>query len=255
MKLRPVRRADIEAAATLLAEGFPVHACDTWLESLRRLFAHVEARNEDAIGYIASAGGADIGIGLAFACRRSAFTAEPHDMVNLAAFYLRPGHEWLTPLFLRRMMTRPDVEYLDITASDSMRVLNRRIGFADRTAGSVVVPTPLAALTPAAGIRLLPLEKAAGLLSPEHHALLEAHDHLDAMPLVISRTGRHEPLILVGVRRKHVPGARVILARDRALLATAIGPIARYLLRRGLMFLEFDSPAPAPMRSITHFQS
>ena len=42
-------------------------------------------------------------------------------------------------------------------------------------------------------------------------------------------------------------GARVILARDRALLATAIGPIARYLLRRGLMFLEFDSPAPAPI--------
>lgn len=245
MKLRPILRADAHLAATLLAEGFPVHSFGTWQESIRRLFAHVERMGGDSIGHIASAGDRETGIGLAIPGMRSAYEPAPRRVVNLAAFYLRPGNEWMTTLFLRRMMKDPAVEYVDLTASPQMQAVNRRLGFTDRTRGMVVIPTALAALRPAGRVRIIPFANlSSGMLPPEHHALLDQHARLHAMALAVEVDGICHPLILVKNRRKRFAGARVVLARDADLIRTAAGPLSRHLLKLGILFLEFDSPSP-----------
>lgn len=244
MKLRPILRAEAHTAASLLAEGFPVHAIDTWRDSIRLLFSHVATADDGSIGYIASAGGRDVGIGLAFSTRRTAYEAEPRDIVNLAAFYMRTGHEWMTTPFLRRMMKDPDVEYVDLTASVAMREVNRRLGFVDRSEGMVVVPTFAAALRPGRGVRILAgNDVPAGAMAEEHRRLLARHGRLNAISLAIEIDGELHPLILARTFRKRVYGARVILARDRALIRAVLGPLARYLLRLGIVFLEFDACA------------
>lgn len=48
------------------------------------------------------------------------------------------------------------------------------------------------------------------------------------------------PVILAPGRRKGVAGARVILAPSRALLRDAAGALARHLLARGYLFMDFD---------------
>jgi hypothetical protein len=245
MKLRPILRTDAHAAANLLHEGFAVHSRETWKDSVDRLFAHVEQHSAQSIGFIASAGGRDIGIGLAIPGVRSAYEPSPREVINLAAFYLRPGNEWMTTLFLRRMMKDPSVEYVDLTASVQMREVNRRLGFIDHTRGAVVVPTALASLRPGRGVRILqPCDRAAAGLSSEHRTLLEQHDRLGAISLVVEIDGLCHPLILVRNRRKRIPGARVILARDKDLLRAVAGPLSRFLLKQGILFLEFDSPSP-----------
>lgn len=246
MKLRPILRADTHTAAALLAEGFPALSRETWLDSIRRLFAHAEALGENAIGYIATAGNKDIGISLAIPGRGGAFEAAPRKVVNLAAFYLRTGHEWMTTLFLRRIMSDASVEYRDITASEAMQDVNRKLGFSDLSTGMTIVPALLSALRPSSGAAIVPWSALAeAALDTEHRHLLEQHAGLGAMPLALAIDGRIEPLILVRTRRKRMAGARVILVRDRQLLHRALGAISRHLLRQGMLFLEFDSPAPA----------
>lgn len=244
MKLRPILRAEAHTAASLLTEGFPVHAIDTWRESIRLLFSHVATADDGSIGYIASAGGRDVGIGLAFSTRRTAYEATPRDIVNLAAFYMRPGNEWMTTPFLRRMMKDPDVEYVDLTASVAMREVNRRLGFSDRSEGMVVVPAFAAALRPGRGVRILAgKDIPPGEMAAEHRRLLARHSLLGAISLAIEIDGIFHPLILARTFRKRVRGARIILARDRALIRAVLGPLARYLLRLGILFLEFDASA------------
>lgn len=244
MKLRPILRADANAAVSLLSEGFPVHSRQAWQDSVRRLFAHVEHGWDGSIGHIASEGGRDIGLGLAIPGHRSAYEPEPRKVVNLAAFYLRPGNEWMTTLFLRRMMKDASVEYVDLTASIAMREVNRRLGFTDRSHGIVVAPTALAALRPARRVRIIPFEKLThGMLSPEHRSLLEHHARLQAIALAVEVDGACHPLILVKSRRRRVVGARVVLARDTELIRRIAGPLSRHLLGSGILFLEFDSTA------------
>jgi hypothetical protein len=248
MKLRPILRSEANAAVALLAEGFPVHSRQIWQESVRRLLAHVERDWDGSIGYIASDGAKDVGIGLAIPGLRSAYEAAPRKVVNLAAFYLRPGNEWMTTLFLRRMMKDPSVEYVDVTASVAMREVNRRLGFTDRTHGVVVVPTALAALRPAPRIRITPFEQLAnGMLSQEHMELLARHAEMQAIALAVEVDGAIHPLILVRNYRKRVVGARVVLAENRELIRRAAGPLSRHLLRMGILFLEFDSPGPVSL--------
>lgn len=244
MKLRPILRAEAHTAASLLAEGFPVHAVDTWRESIRLLFSHVATSDDGAIGYIATAGGRDVGIGLAIPTQRTAYEAEPRNIVNLAAFYLRPGNEWMTTPFLRRMMKDPDVEYVDLTASVAMREVNRRLGFTDQSEGMIVVPTFAAALRPGRGVRVLRSnEVPRGAMSDEHRGLLVRHEQLGAISLAVEIGDDFHPLILARSYRRRVRGTRVILARDRDLVGAVLGPLCRHLLKLGILFLEFDACA------------
>ncbi|HHY51420.1 MAG TPA: hypothetical protein GYA10_16935 [Alphaproteobacteria bacterium] len=246
MQLRPILRPDADAAAAMLSEGFRTHSAQRWLESVHLLFSHVGHTGDGSIGYVASVGGRDVGICLAIPARRSAYETEPRDVVNFAAFYLRPGNEWMATPFLRRMMRDPTVEYLDLTATISMREVNRRLGFTDRSRGMVVVPTAVAALRPGGGARIIPLHDISpDMLSPDHHRLLVQHDRLHGMSLVAEIDGAFHPLIFAWSLRKGVWGARVVLARDRDLIRAVLGPLSRYLLRRGLVFLEFDGMSNA----------
>lgn len=252
MKLRPILRADADLAATLLAEGFPVHSPKTWQQSVGRLFDHVEQIGIDSIGQIAAVGEQDIGIGLAIPSMRRAYEPAPRKVINLAAFYLRPGNEWMTTLVLRRMMKDPSVEYVDLTASPQMREVNRKLGFVDRTHGVVVVPTVFGALRPARHVKIIPFaDLPAGLVSPELYELLERHHHLHAMSLAVEVDGICHPLILVKSYRRRLVGARIVLARDTELVEAVAGALARHLLRQGILFFEFDSPYAAAITGST----
>lgn len=245
MKLRPIFRADMHAAVALLTEGFPVQA---WQDSLGQLFRLVGQDCDGSIGHIASADGRDVGICLSIPSIRFAYEPAPRKVVNLAGFYLRPGHEWMTGLFMRRIMKDASVEYVDITASEAMRQVIRRLGFTDRTSGMVVVPTALTALRPGRGARIVPMsELSPGQMAPDHIRLLEHHARLSAICLAVETAGEYHPLILVRGRRRRLGSARVLLARDRELIRAAAGPLSRWLLRQSIAFLEFDSPSPVPI--------
>ncbi len=246
MKLRPIEIGEADKAAALLGEGFPSHSREAWAGTVARLFNYVQRIGETAIGQFVVAGGDEIGLCLAIPSRRVAYASQPENIVNLAAFFLRPGQEWMAPLVMRRMTADRSVEYTDLTASPSMRRINRQIGFADHSAGSVFVPLAVAALQPGRGAKVVPRATIpAGALSDDHMRLLDHHAALGCIAVALEIDGACHPLILASSPRRGMPCARVVLARDRLLIRRALGPLARHLLRRRFAFLEFDARSKA----------
>ncbi|MBX9466308.1 MAG: hypothetical protein KL840_25575 [Aquamicrobium sp.] len=244
MKLRPIEIGEAGKAAALLAEGFPSHSHEAWAGTVERLFAHVQAIGETSIGQFVMAGGDEIGLCLAIPSYRMAYADPPTRIVNLASFFLRPGHEWMAPLLMRRLTADRSVEYTDLTASPSMRKINRQTGFVDHSEGSVFIPVPVAALRAGRGARVLPLGAIRpGALPDAHIRLLEQHAALGSIAVALEVHGTCHPLILTSSPRRRMPSARVILVRDRQLIRKGLGPIARHLMKRGFAFLEFDARA------------
>ena len=177
MKLRPIEIGEAGKAAALLAEGFPSHSHEAWAGTVERLFAHVQAIGETSIGQFVMAGGDEIGLCLAIPSYRMAYADPPTRIVNLASFFLRPGHEWMAPLLMRRLTADRSVEYTDLTASPSMRKINRQIGFTDHSDGSVFVPVPVAALRAGLGAKIVPLDAIRqGAMPDAHLRLLEQRE-------------------------------------------------------------------------------
>lgn len=238
MKLRPIHSGETDAAVTLLAEGFPDRSPEEWRKGLDRLLAHTARVGERSVGQIVSARGADAGICLTIPSTRTAYTGTPQKVVNLGALYLRPGHEWMAALLMRRLAADAGIDYTDLTASPSMREINRNVGFADRWHGALVIPLPAAALRAPRGARVVQLRDIpAGRMGEAHRRLLEDHAALGCIAAGLELDGVCHPLIFTRLRRRGLPGAQIVLARDRQLIRAALGPIARYLLGRGLTFL------------------
>lgn len=246
MKLRPVRRDEAGKAAALLAEGFPRLSRETWETSIAKMFAHVETLGEASVGQFASVDGNDVGIWLVIPSIRTAYTAAPRKTANLASLYMRPGYEWMTALFMRRLMPDPAVDYVGLTAKLSMQQLGTRLGFVQRSRGAVVIPLVLAALRSSRGAKILSLaDIRPDALPQHHHDLLERHARLGCLAVGIEVDGICHPLIMILSRRRGMLGARLVLARDRQLVRAALGVIARYLLKRGFLFLEFEGVSKA----------
>ncbi|WP_137135395.1 hypothetical protein [Rhizobium sp. FKY42] len=244
MKLRPIDQAEASAAVALLSSGFPSLSHSEWAQTVKKLLNYAAGRSDGVIGQIAEVKGQDVGICLAIANDQRFDGAKPGKRINFSAFYMAPGHEWMTTLFMRRLMANPDVEYTDLTASATMREINRRLGFIDHCEGMIIVATPAASLQSApSGIRLLSLEEGEAeplSLALQHRQVLEDHRALGCAAYVVVEAGIAHPLILAPTSRKGIPGMRVLLARDRALLRSVLGPLSRSLVLAGKTYLEFE---------------
>jgi hypothetical protein len=238
LKLRPIHSGETDAAVTLLAEGFADRSPEAWRAGLERVLAYASHIGEPSVGQIVSARGADAGICLTIPSTRVAYTGTPQKVVNLGAFYLRPGHEWMAALLMRRLAADAAIDYTDLTASPSMREINRNVGFEDRSHGALVIPLPAAAFRPGRSARILRVHDIpAGRMDDAHRRLLEEHAALGCVAVGVEFDGICHPLIFARLRRRGLPGAQIVLARDRQFIRAALGPIARHLVSRGLTFL------------------
>ncbi|WP_374833790.1 hypothetical protein [Paenochrobactrum pullorum] len=241
MKLRAIEIDELDQAATLLHEGFSKRSKVKWLADLRDMHRHAEELGYKNIGFIASNKETDLGICLAVPLIRSIYEAEPVKAINIAAFYMKPEFKWMAALFLRRIMTENDVDYVDVTASSSMRKVNAHLGFTTSATGLLVVPLIATAFRPFKRAKIRRYNpKKSRLFADNTSKILQDHIALGCRVLTIEQDGQIHPVILSPKKRGSLPSARVILTKDRQLIENSIGSLARYLLIRGLFFLEMD---------------
>lgn len=241
MKLRALTIAELDNAVELLKEGFGELSGKSWRDSLLNVFAHAETLGESSVGSVVFNKESDIGICLALPSRRFAYEEEPRKVVNLAAFYLKPQHQWLASVVLRRMMTDTEADYVDLTPSHSMRKVNELLGFTTGTTGLVVVALAGAALRRGMQTKIVPYEYvSADKLSDGVRAMMAAHAKQNCLCLIAEHQGQYHPLILKRKKRAGLSAVRVLLVKDRSFLNGILGPLARYLLRQGCFLLEVE---------------
>lgn len=241
MKIRPLEIGELDLAANLLNEGFGKRSKAKWKANLIDMFRHAESLGRTTVGYFASNKEGDIGICLAIPLVRTIYESDSVTTINIAAFYLNHKYVWMAALFLRRIMTESSVDYVDITASASMRKVNAHLGFTTSAINTLVVPLAATAFRPfqSAKIRTYnPLKS--NEFANDIKKILNDHVALGCRVVTIEQNGENYPVILSPKKRGYLPSVRVILAKDRSLIYQSIGSLARYLMARGFYFLEID---------------
>ncbi|MDP8250534.1 hypothetical protein [Pseudochrobactrum saccharolyticum] len=241
MKLRPLTIDQLDYASELLNEGFHKRTAATWKANLLDIFNHAEKLGHSTIGYIAFNKNGDIGICLTIPLVRSVYEQKPVAAANLAAFYLKPDYQWMAALFLRRIISVADIDYVDVTAIATMRKINTHMGFSTSAIATLVVPLTIAAFRPSNGASIQAYDPLASENFSEDTAqILSDHISLGCLVLMVEVNGERHPVILKPKKRGSLRSARVILVKDRSLIYDSLGTLARYLMLRGYFFLEMD---------------
>lgn len=241
MKLRAVKLEELDHAVALLKEGFGELHPSSWRESLLSIFKHAETFGETSIGSIAFNKDGDIGICLAIPAQHFIYETEPRKVINLAALYLKSQYQWMAPVFVRRLMSDTSADYVDVTPSRSMQEINRHLGFSTLSVGTVIVVLACAAFRRSPQTRILPYGQAtSGHVCEPIKELMERHAEQGCLCLIVEHKGKHYPFIVKRKDRSGLPSSRVLLAPDRSFIKDIIGPLARYLIAKGILCLEFD---------------
>ncbi len=184
------------------------------------------------VGQILRVKGEAAGIMLTIRSRR----AEGGTVVNLSSWYVEPRYRLLGPRMLTRILDEPADRFTDLTPSPVVTDMIGRFGFVQRHAGALLVALPVAALSPARGVRIVD-----GAPDAADAPLLAGHSDLGCIVLrLVSETGE-TPLVVSVAQRRGLPVARLVYAKDLAAVHAAIGPLARLLLARGLPLLEMPA--------------
>lgn len=230
--LEPIERHRLEKANALLARGFPMRTPAFWARGLDRLMAHHHAEGLGPVGQILTVKGEPAGIMLTIRSRR----ADGGTVVNLSSWYVEPRYRLLGPKMLTRILDEPADRFTDLTPSPAVTDMIGRFGFVQRHAGALLVALPVAALSPAGGVRIVESPPDAADAS-----LLAGHKDLGCLVMRVASDEGETPLVISVAHRRGLPVARLVYAQDLAAVRAAIGPLARHLLARGLPLLELPA--------------
>lgn len=244
MKLQSVEDDSLHEAVALLSRGFPERTPGFWQTGLERLAAHRRKTNGRPIGQMMMVDGKPVGVILTIESgHRNG--AQQRAVVNLSSWYIEEEHRWLAARMLSRVVADESVTYTDLSPSLETTRLNERLGFHTATQGVVLFFLPWNALTRRARGEVIPYERLPeGALADDDAVLLGHHSELGCIAGALRTAEGYHPLLFHKVRRKGLPVARAVLAPSRQFIIDNLGPIARFLLERGVPFLALHG-APA----------
>jgi hypothetical protein len=236
MKLRPIDDSTSGDALAVLTRGFPEKSESFWAEGLQKILASPSRHNAEAIGFLMTMGGEDVGIVLTIPGERPGPGA--HNVFNLAAWYVDEPHRWLAPRMLQKVVAQEAV-FTDLTPSLAAQAINPRLGFEILNEGFQVFPLLWTALRARKQARVISVDQAK--LPDDMRATLDQHARLGCVVAVLQDGRDHHPLIFSRMARRHLPGARVILTDSKKLIVDNLAVISRFLLRNGMLFLLMDA--------------
>lgn len=239
--LEPIGTNGLEEAGTVLARGFPARDAAFWQAGLRRLDDHHRRSGLGPCGYLMRRGGEAVGVILTMRSRRSK-GERCETVVNLSSWYIDEPHRWLAPRMLKQVLDEEAV-ITDLTPSPRVLQMMDHFGFQPWTEGAHIVALPLAALRPSRGIRLADARRDLAGLSPGQANLAADHLAFGCIVATLAWNGHVSPLVFAPTRRRGIPSARLVYAEDRPALPAALGPIARFLLARGILCAELPGDA------------
>ena len=240
--MRPIDPAYVAAAVAVLSIGFPKATALFWQSALDRLRAF--GGNAEAgvpIGHLLMADDKAVGVILTPARMRTRPDGTRQKIVNLSSWYIDPAHRWRAPVMLRAVTRDADALYTDLTPTLEVQKMLPAFGFKPINRGLKRLFTPFKALAVRLSGRVRDLKSVpAGSVAEPTHALLESHRALDCLPCALKAGERWHPLMFKARRVRRLPAAELVYCEDHALLERHMAAVARYLLRRGKLFLIIE---------------
>lgn len=247
MKLRAIDDCNSAEALAVLKRGFPEKTESFWANALRKILSSPSRRDAEPIGFLMAVGHDDVGIVLTIPGRKTG-PSGTRDVVNLAAWYVDEPHRWLAARMLQKVVAREASVFTDLTPSSTVQKINQRLGFEILNEGFQVFPLPWTALRARTQARIISPDEAG--LADATRATLDHHARLGCLVGVLRNGADQHPLIFSRMRRRGLPGVRIILTSSKRLVVDHLAVISRFLLRNRLFFLQMDANrADATIRS------
>lgn len=240
LDLHPIDDRNVDIATSMLVRGFPEQSRAFWDTGLQKILTLHDAAQHPPIGYLMTVGNDSAGIVLTIPSRR------PHnagyiDVVHLAAWFIEEQYRWLAARMMKKVVAATDTVFYDLTPNAAAQVINRKLGFDLLHEGFLIYLLPITALRPGGDGRMLSFEQAAPRLPAGEVEMLKQHRALGCIVGALQYGSRLSPLVFAPIKRRGVPGVRLIRADSRKLVTDNLGAVSRALLRQGKFFLRMDA--------------
>jgi hypothetical protein len=244
LRCRQIEERDIEAVASLLANGFRTHDRQFWLQAFVQLRRHATPAGLPKYGYLLESDGRVVGAVLLIC---SLVRAGEADMprCNLSSWYVDPEFRAYAPMLVARALRHKDVTYVNVSPAPHTRPIIEAHGFS-RYCDGIFVAMPALSRCGGEKVKLYDGTRTPKVsFDPHDRDVLLQHAALGCVSLWCATPERAYPFVFRRrFVRKIVPCAQLIYCSDVADFVRFSGAIGRRLALRGLPFVIIDANAP-----------
>jgi hypothetical protein len=245
LRCRQIGAADIEAVASLLARGFPVHDREFWLKAFAQLARHEPPAGLPKYGYLLAMGGEVVGAVLLI-CSTIRTGGAAITRCNLSSWYVDPEFRAYAPMLVARAIRHKDVTYTNVSPAPHTRPIIEAQGFSRYSDGVFVAITALNGIFGGRTAQVLDATKHPEVeCDPFDREVLLQHAALGCDSLWCVASGQASPFVFrPRLVKGHIPCAQLIYCRDVDDFVRFAAPIGRFLAKRGKFFVVIDANGP-----------
>jgi hypothetical protein len=247
LRCRQIEAADIEAVASLLARGFPVHDREFWLKAFAQLARHEPPAGLPKYGYLLAMGGEVVGA-LLLICSTIRTGGAAITRCNLSSWYVDPEFRAYAPMLVARAIRHKDVTYTNVSPAPHTRPIIEAQGFSRYSDGVFVAITAFNGLFGGRKAEVIDAVEQPDIpCDPFDREVLLQHAALGCDSVWCVAAEQASPFVFrPRLVKGRVPCAQLIYCRDVADFVRFAAPIGRFLARRGKFFVVIDANGPIP---------
>jgi len=245
LRCRQIEENDVEAVASLLANGFRTHDRQFWLQAFVQLRRHATPAGLPKYGYLLESDGRVVGaVLLICSLVRAGEVDAPR--CNLSSWYVDPAFRAYAPMLVSRALRHKDVTYVNVSPAPHTRPIIEAQGFSRYCDGIFVAMPALSGFLGGEKVKFYDATRTPKVsFDPHDRDVLLQHAALGCVSFWCATPERAYPFVFRRrFVRKIVPCAQLIYCSDVADFVRFAGPIGRLLARRGLPFAIIDANAP-----------
>jgi hypothetical protein len=247
LRCRQIEKADIDAVATLLAQGFPSRRRQFWLHAFAQLTAREPPPGLPKYGYLLDGGGAVVGA-ILLICSTMRSGGAVATRCNLSSWYVQPSFRAYAPLLVSQALRHKDVTYLNVSPAPHTQPIIEAQGFSRYCDGIFIAVPMLKGLFGGPAVELFDAQRPPAVaFDPFDQEVLLEHAAHGCVSLWCATRERAYPFVFrPRLVKVGVPCAQLIYCRDIGDFVRFAGAIGRFLARRGRPFVIIDANGPIP---------
>jgi hypothetical protein len=248
IRCRQIAEADIGAVIDLLTRGFPERGRDYWVRGFERLERRPLPPDYPPYGYLLENDGAPVGVVLLLFAS-FAIGGKVTTRCNLSSWYVEPAFRSHASLLTSFALRHKEITYVNISPARHTWSIVEAQGFKHYSGGQFLALAALGAAGP--GVKLHLVEGGASdrpqLAIPEA-SLLSTHAGYGCLSVICETPDGSFPFVFLPLRARkgplRLPSALLVYCRDMMDFTRFAGPLGRFLLKRGILFVTLDANGP-----------
>jgi hypothetical protein len=247
VRCRQIRDSDRDGILDLFMKGGFGGTRDIWERGLRSLSVHPAPPGFPKYGYLLEVNNVPVGM-LLLISSTVMVNGQPKVRCNVSSWYVWPAFRGYGPLLVAQAMRHKEATYFNISPLPHTLDMLTAQGYTRYCEGRFTAVPLLNFGSPKVRIAPVSWDTRPGADLQAHEIdLLRRHAKYGCLSLVVTLVDRRYPFVFEPIRNYRVVRiAYLVYCRNIDDFVRVAGPLGRYLLRRGFLFVSLDANGPVP---------